>query len=171
MIKLQSWSSFRGEASPYRTCRRRGGAHNGARGFAHLTLFHPVHCCSSLPLLFWYHAVEIRQKVNNICREKGDLCLKVSSAIWNELSIPLCTFCTGYIPVPQFQFHPVLCPLHFVHLAQLIYILHSLCHRLHYSTKYIVVPYLHRLHTTYRLFLKATLLVCAGRSVHWRSDS
>ena len=35
------------EASPYGTCRRRGGTHNGARGFAHLTLFHPVHCCST----------------------------------------------------------------------------------------------------------------------------
>ena len=35
------------EASPYGTCRRRGGAHNGARGFAHLTLFHPVHFFST----------------------------------------------------------------------------------------------------------------------------
>ena len=42
-LQLQSSSSFGGEASPYGTWRRRGGAHNGARGFAHLTLFHPVH--------------------------------------------------------------------------------------------------------------------------------
>ena len=57
MTKLQPWSSFRSEASPYGTCRRRGGAHNGARGFAHLTLFHPwaQYCSSfSVPVLCLY---------------------------------------------------------------------------------------------------------------------
>ena len=125
MFKLQLWSSFRGEASPYGTCRRRGGAHNGARGFAHLTLFHPwAQYCSSLPV-----------SVFQCCACTFSYILLMLHCSTQYIAVPVFQFCTCTfsfsilhcsthhidVPGPVFQFQCSSVPL-----CTFSYILHGL---------------------------------------------